>query len=321
MSAPARRVVAGSALPPEPGVDGFVRTAVTFGEAKGQRIRGLLVEPGGERHGTVLVAPGFGRTIRHSTVFALHLARHGYGSLRVDLTNHTGDSDGDIVHGSLSSAVDDLWRVLDGWEHTGQTSPRYLMASSLSARSAVRAVAEGLPVDGVVLVLPVVDLGRTIAVVTGEDLVAGYLDGRIGVEDPLTVSTHEMSGRFLADAVHGGFLGLETTRDEIARIDRPVAAVAAERDEWVDAGDITVALGADTDASRQVFVLERASHDSYDFGFLRAVTRTVVQALAAMSGVVPGAEHHIDYSELANALTGDKVVLRRARQIWRGEDG
>ncbi len=307
-------------LPVEKGPDGLLRTAVSFRKANGQRIRGLVLQPSTRLGGMVVIAPGLGRTIRHATALALPFAHHGYASLRFDGTNHTGDSDGEIAAATLSSAVDDLRCVAEALRGGGWDGPLFTVASSLSARSAVRAAKEGLPVDGLVLVLPIVDFEKTVKAATGDDLVTAYLDGRIGRDDPVRILTHEMSGRFLADAVDRGYCGLHATRAEMVQARIPLAAVVAEDDDWVEAEDVASALEPDS-SSRQMFVLERADHDSYSWGFMRAMSETVVRAVAHMVGDELGPVHQIGFTELVGGFKIEKQVMRRAREAWRNGDG
>jgi Acyl transferase len=320
LSERAKSVVPSYDLPIERGPDGFLRTVVSFRKPDRQRIRGLILQPRTRSRGLVLIAPGMGRTIRHSTALALPLAHHGFASLRFDLTNHTGDSDGEIAGATLSSAVGDLRCVIEAVRVGGWDGPLFTIASSLSARSAVRAAKEGLPIDGLLLVFPIVDFQKTLRAATGVDLVAAYREGRIGRDDPVRVLTHDMSGRFLADAVAGGYCGLDSTRAEMAQARMPVAAMAAEDDEWVEAADVASALEQDS-FRRHLFVLERVDHDSYSWGFMRATSQTAVRALSHMLGDELGSFHDVRFTELVGAFKIEKQVIGRAREVWRAGDG
>jgi hypothetical protein len=304
------------------GADGMLRTVVTVQREDGLRIRGLLLEPADApaAKGLMLIAPGLGRTIRHSTVLALQFARHGYASLRFDLTNHTGDSDGDIFDATLSSAAEDLLCIAEAVRANGWDDPVFPVASSLGARAAIRAASRGMLADGLVLILPVVDFAKTVASVTGEDLVAAHLAGRIDRKDRVQVLTHGMSGVFLADAVEAGMCDIVSVQRELAVAGMPVAAVAAENDAWVQLADVVAAIGAES-PMRQVFVLESADHDSYSFGFIRALTQTAVRAVANMTDEELDDVHHIGFSELVRSLKIEKDVLKRARARWRSSDG
>src|SRR5690606_3409816 len=172
-----------------------------------------------------------------------------------------------------------------------------------------------LPVNGMVLPLPVVVFEKTLQAVVGEDLIEAFRKGRIRVTDPVQVLSHEISAHFLKDAIEGEFCGLETTRSEFAQGGMPVAIIAAEGDDWVAVGDVTAAL-ASTGPNRKLFILENADHDSYSFGFIRAITQTTMQALTEMSGAAMDGSYEVTFSKLSSAVKTEKSILARAREMW-----
>lgn len=303
---------------PVEGPDHIYRAPVSVRTAGGQRVRGLLTSPGGDWRGITVILPGLGRTMRNAGALSLALARHGYATLRFDPTNHTGDSDGDIADVTLSGVSEDLLLICNLLREVGWREPLVVVASSAFARSAIRASRHDLPVDGMVLLLPVVAMAKTLAVVAGEDLVEAYRREQIRPDDPVQVLTHQMSGRFLADAVTHGFCDLEGTRAELRGAKMPVAAVAAEGDDWVSVADVAAALEPER-AQRRLFVLENSDHDSYSFGFMRAITQTAIRAIAEMTREPPGEPYALTFTDFSAATKTEKFVFARARETWRLE--
>jgi pimeloyl-ACP methyl ester carboxylesterase len=301
---------------PSQGPDGLYRVAMSLRKENGQRIRCLLTSPGDQWQGVIVILSGFGRTIRHSNALALAAAHHGYATVRFDPSNHTGDSDGELLDGTMSQITEDLLFVCTSVRRSGWSKRLFVIAASTFARCAIRATRHGLPVDGLILPLPVVDLTKTLASVTGEDLVGGYRSGRIQITDVVQILSQEISARFLANAVEQNYCDLEPTRAELRETTIPVAMIAAERDDWVSVTDIITALEPER-PNRKLYVLEDTNHNSYSFGFLRAITQTTMQALVEMTGERIERSYEVTFSKFTRAVETEKKILSRAREAWR----
>jgi pimeloyl-ACP methyl ester carboxylesterase len=110
-----------------------------------------------EPHALIVLPPGYERRIHHYSVLARAFADNGYEVLRFDLSNHLGLSDGEIAEFTMSSFEQDVRGIL-GWDRVLAGLPVVVVASSLSARAATRAILAGAPVAGCVMVLPVADV-------------------------------------------------------------------------------------------------------------------------------------------------------------------
>jgi pimeloyl-ACP methyl ester carboxylesterase len=307
-------------LEPVKGPDNLLRAPMSLRKPSGQRIRCLFTAPAQPWRGVVVIMAGLGRTIRHSCALALAAAHHGYATVRFDPTNHTGDSDGDIFDITLSQLGEDLLFVCNTLRSAGWSDRLFVVSSSSLARAAIRTPLQGLPADGLILVLPVVCLARTLIAVSGEDLVEQYRSGQIQISDPVTVLTHQMSGRFLADAIEHHYHELDVTRSELRQIEIPVAMIVAEDDDWISIEDVVVALEPDR-PQRHLFVLENSDHDSYSFGFVRAVTQSAIQSLADMNHDERTEElYSVTFSKLSRAIKTETELLNRARELWRLDD-
>jgi hypothetical protein len=307
-------------LEPAKGPDNLLRVPLSLRKSSGQRIRCLLTSPGQTWRGLVVVMPGLGRTIRHSCAIALAAAHHGYATIRFDPTNHTGDSDGEMFDVKLSQLGVDLLFVCNAVRNAGWNDRLFVISSSSLARAAIRTPLQGLPADGMILLLPVVCLAKTLVAVSGEDLVGAYRNGQIQISDPVVVLTHQMSGRFLADAIEHDYWDLDATRSELRQVEIPVAMIVAEDDDWISMDDVISALEPGR-PQRHLFVLENSDHDSYSFGFIRAVTQTAIQALADMNKDEKTDDpYSVTFSKLSRAIKTETELLNQARELWRLDD-
>jgi len=234
---------------------------VTYRNGRGQEIVGVLSVPDDRRwHGVVYLVPGFERQLYHYGPVSESFCRHGFATLRTDLTNHRGASEGEMRHFTLASAADDMTSVVSQLTAAGE--PVVVVPSSLSARSAVRALAEHQLASGLVLLLPVVDVDYTVkrASVSQWNL-DKWRDGT--VTDPTTlvlIVEHEIEANFARAAIEEGWCGIDSVRSEIAQIKAPVVAICARQDDWVRAEDVEQALSAPGAGPRQVVILESTSH-------------------------------------------------------------
>lgn len=297
------------------GPDRFHRVAMSLRKENGQRIRCLLTTPGDQWRGVIVILAGLGRTIRHSNALALAAAHHGYATVRFDPSNHTGDSDGEMLDATLSQAAEDLLFVCASVRRSGWNGRLFAAAASTLARSAIKTIRQDLPVDGMILTLPVVDLAKTLTIVTGEDLIAAFRDNRIQPTDTVHILSHEISARFLEDAIEQSYCDLETTRAELCEATMPIAMIAAEGDDWVSVTDMVAALETER-PNRKLYLLENTSHDSYSFGFIRAITQTTIRALAEMTGETIDRIYEVTFSKLSSTVETEKKILNRARETW-----
>lgn len=311
-----RRNISGQILK---GSDELYRAALSLRKSNGQKIRGLLTSPGSEWRGIIVIGAGFGRTIRHSNALAITAAHHGYASVRFDPTNHVGDSDGEILNVTASQAADDMLFVCEFIRKMGWGRLLFVVAASLFARASIMTFRRGLPVDGVVLSLPVVDYEKTLKIITGEDIVALFRANEIGLDETIDILSHRLSARFLQD-LDNNCADLEATKLDLREATMPLAMVVAEGDEWVSVDDVVTVLEAECRPNRKLYVLENTTHDSYSFGFIRAVTQATIQAIAEMSGDSLSQEYEVTFAKLANVVNIEKKVLNYAREIWKYEE-
>jgi acyl transferase len=180
-----------------------------------------------------VVSPGFTREFHHSAFIGATLRENGFTVYRYEPLDHVGLSDGDLLHHTLSGAEVSLAAVCrhvaaaEGVERVG------IVATSLSARVALRHAARSDLAAYVIAALGVYDVNRTLAKVFGYDLIE--TEGR-GIPDRFQFEGHEiLSGPFVSDAQRGGWLTTEGTARDISEARCPLRFLVAADDDWVSA--------------------------------------------------------------------------------------
>lgn len=163
---------------------------------------------------------------------AYYLAANGLNVLRFDHTNHVGESEGVVTGFTLPGGVEDILSALDYLERTHGVTKCILHASSLSARTAVRAAASDKRIAHLVCLVGVVNVRHTLREVYQEDLVGNHLLGkRWGITDILGVDID--FDQFLDTTVRSNMHDVAGTKNDIARIAASIALFPAEKDVWV----------------------------------------------------------------------------------------
>ena len=190
----------------------------------------------------VLMAPKYGETKKNNLHLAYYLAANGFVVLRFDLTNHIGESDGEMPDFTLPGAVQDILSSLDFLERRFGADDVILVASSLSARCALRAAALDPRIARLVCLVGVVNLQHTLREIYLEDPIERYIGGQVyGVTDFLGFDINGVT--FLGSAVESRMHDLAGTRRDVEGIEVPVTYLYAERDLWVDAAEVRSVFG------------------------------------------------------------------------------
>lgn len=179
-----------------------------------------------------VMAPKYGETKKNNLQLAYELVANGMSVLRFDLTNHIGESEGDMAEFSLSGAVTDIIASIEFLERKHGATDIVVVASSLSARCALRAAALTPRLSRVVCLVGVVNLHHTLFEVYKEDIFGTFLQGRRwGVTDILGFN---INGEiFLRTAVDSDLHDLSGTVRDLDRMTVPVEYFYAENDAWV----------------------------------------------------------------------------------------
>lgn len=178
----------------------------------------------------LIIAPGYGQTARDYAVLSYFMLRHGLRVLRYDHSNHLGQSDGELQNTTLRGAQADLAKVVEFVHHTWPSSRVVVLASDLIARAALKMTVQTHPLDLLMLLNPVVDVGAALMAVHGHDLIADYRYGlRRGITNLLGLNVN--LDQFLADAIAGRMTDLGSTLEDIRLLHSPLAIITGPRNE------------------------------------------------------------------------------------------
>lgn len=180
----------------------------------------------------VVLAPGYGETKRDYLTLAYYFASNGFHVIRYDHTNHVGESQGEHFDISLSSMKHDFQTVVQFARQQWPQGPVIGVASSLSARVALKAEAEEPALALLVLLVGIVDIQQSVATVHQEDVFGNYLNGKI--QDSANILGFNVGQQFLSDAVRNKFSTLSTTLDDVKALSTPVMYISAGKDAWIE---------------------------------------------------------------------------------------
>ena len=180
----------------------------------------------------VVLAPGYGETKRDYLTLAYYFASNGFHVIRYDHTHHVGESQGTHFDTSLSSMKHDFQSVVQSVHQQWPQGPVIGVASSLSARVALKAEAEDPGLALLVLLVGIVDVQQSVATVHQEDVFANYLNGQI--QESANILGFNVGQQFLRDAVTNKFSSLGTTLDDVNALVTPVMYISAGKDAWIE---------------------------------------------------------------------------------------
>jgi len=213
---------------------------VIYPSLDGKKVVAFLDHVGADWEGRpfVVVTPKYGESKKNNIQLAYCLAANGLNVLRFDHTRHVGESDGSMFDFTLHSAVQDITATIDFLQRRFGISHVSLVASSLSARPALRAAATDFRIRHLVSIVGVVNVRDTLFKVYREDLIAEHIAGRVwGVGDMLG---HEADfDVFLKGAVDHDLHDFEGSIRDFEKIEIPISMFPAEADTWVDFSEIT----------------------------------------------------------------------------------
>lgn len=195
------------------------------GNATAQR-RGV-----GNQRGRVLVLPPFGVPASALAVVADLLVAEHYEAILLDPRNSNGTGSGEISDFLMSTLIEDCRVAIEHYR------PTVVVAVSLSARAAARALATSDHSTSAVFLLPVVDVRDTLTKVLGRDWFAVPVETIPEMTPVLGFEIH--SEPFRADCVDLGILSPDSTRRDLEAVGAPVTLLPGTKDPWIDHATVT----------------------------------------------------------------------------------
>lgn len=285
---------------------------VDFKNSRGQRIVALTARPShSEDNGIVVMPPAYERQIYHYGILSRYALRNCYSSLRFDMTNHVGASEGDIYDFSISGLADDIEAALAFTREVLGDEKVFLLGSSIAARASIRALHHmGIKISGLTLLLPAVHLQYTWRQALGMDPIEEWESGR--VTDPrgiCRVLHHDIAYECARDASDNYLATLESSAAELAGLDFPVTALCASKDDWIDADEVIEAVQSHGAQHRSVVVLQGSSHDiSNNPPVFRAMAEEFIRSLNGE--VQRESVRHLDFDEIVETAVTEKKWAR-----------
>jgi len=206
-----------------------------------------------------VICPGYGETKKEYVSLAYFLANNGFHVLRFDYTDHVGESDGDILHSTLTRMQADLNAILEYAERIWPASPVAVIATSLAGRVALKTLARSPRSKLLLLLTPVVDVQATLSAVHQEDLIGTYAQGtRRGVINMLGFNID--ADQWLEDATRFEYADLKSTLHDALQIKIPVVVFASEQDAWVRYDAVKQVAMAFGSQLRHLYFIPEALH-------------------------------------------------------------
>jgi SAM-dependent methyltransferase len=170
----------------------------------------------------VIISPGYRQSKIDYLSLAHVLALNGFRVLRYDATHALGLSEGAPHLMTLSGMQEDLANTREFVRETWPTAPVSVLASDLSARAALRFLANHQSAEHLLLLNPVLDVSDTLTRAHEHDLLgehtAGIRRGIINVLGRYTDIDH-----FLVDALVGGYTDFESTVQDLNHVTSKVS--------------------------------------------------------------------------------------------------
>ncbi|MCP4481760.1 MAG: methyltransferase domain-containing protein [bacterium] len=178
----------------------------------------------------VIVIPGYGETKRDALTIAYYFAVNGFNVLRYDATNHLGESDGEILNFTLTNLKNDLLSSIDYLNKKFKHQNCAVVATSLSARIAIKAASHDKRINFLGLLVPVVNLQATLKAVYGEDLIQYTLHHLEKKE--YDIFGFIIDSMFLRNSISRKLDRLNTSLEDANSIKCPTCIIAADNDSW-----------------------------------------------------------------------------------------
>jgi ubiquinone/menaquinone biosynthesis C-methylase UbiE/dienelactone hydrolase len=277
---------------------------VSYASRNGRRVTAYLDRAVVQRNSPqlVILAPKYGETKKNNLQLAYFLASNGFTVLRFDLTFHVGESEGEMSAFTLPGMVDDILGSIDFLLAGSTTEKIVLVASSLSARCALRAAALDLRVGRFVSIVGVVNMQKTLSEVYREDIFGTFINGRHwGMTD---IIGFDINGEtFLSTAVEHRLHDLDGSIQDAAKLRIPSAVFYAEEDLWVNPSEVRQVFAASDDC--QLVSIKGAMHE------IRENPKAAEETFKMVVSACLGAEKNLTLAQ------PDKQCIFRQNKIER----
>jgi hypothetical protein len=179
----------------------------------------------------VIIPPSFGKTMRDYFLFSQYLACNGFRVIRFDNLNYNGCNNVASNNYTMSDLLDTLNIVCD-YTRQNYSAPVSVIGESLAGRVILKQLA-GLQeghYSHVALLLPVVDVSDTLRRITFKD----YFESDNSDMEEIDLKGTKLPKEFVKDAIINGYTDLQSSIEDLSKVNNNVTVVASEQDEWVN---------------------------------------------------------------------------------------
>lgn len=259
----------------------------------------------------VLIAPGYGRTMRHMAAMCLQLVRNGFVVYRYDSTDHVGLSDGDFYDSTLTANLRSLRTTVDLALAKERVQKVGIVAASMSVRVALRLAAHDRRVGWLMGIFGVVNVLRTAGAVFETDFRGRHCDQ---LPEWVVFERKRVDCRaFCRDVFDQGWDSVEGTLADQALADCPVIDFCGSDDAWVDVAEVRKVFAQPSAHLRRLYELPYVEHDlARNRIAARQVLRQLTESALELAGRrVPVAEPSMD--EIMDRLVLERRLEQEAR--------
>lgn len=259
----------------------------------------------------VILTPGFGKRMHQHSALTQYFVANGIAVVRFDAVNHVGLSDGEIEDFTLSDGLISLEAATEVALRTLASTNLNLVATSLTARIALRRFSHDHTFSRLVVMSGVVDVRDTFIRVFGPEY-AHYETDKLPEFDVFEGQKIRVP-KLYQDGIENDWLTLSSSIREIERLDRPATWFVGTEDRWIDHGAIDQCSTANMRGKFKVINLENCGHDiGRNSAIARMMMRRIVEDCSSTcaSGDRPAKE------------PSHKAILEAAlleRRIQRGQ--
>lgn len=212
------------------------------------------------KNNLIIIPPAYGETKKDSLKISYFLVKNGFNCLRFDATNHVGESDGDMLETSLEGMKDDLLSTLDFVEKEFKTSATGIVGTSLAIRVGIKAASQDKRIKLISGLVPIIDIQSSLKAIYHQDVIGEILNGSYQDKTIDDVMGFEVSINFALSAIKNNYHNLESTREDLKKIDIPIILISAQNDPWVNFKDVEDSLNYSPARNKKFILIPNAMH-------------------------------------------------------------
>jgi acyl transferase len=216
----------------------------------------------------IVISPPLEKDIRSILVLMVYLINNGFNVFRYDHTYHNGNSTGKIADWTLSSGLSDMEEVVDFIKNEDSISTQggfSFIGMSISSRVGFRYLAQNNgAMDSFLSIVGVINMQHTIKGILDFDLINEFVANPGKVWGVRKVLHYPISwDKYCQDCIDNQFHNLETTIEDIKKINTPLSIIVAEDDQWVDINEYHQAFSENPGILKFLLKIPGAGHELY----------------------------------------------------------